>query len=449
MSDSQSPGDEPLRHVPVQLTDSEGRQVWVVQSSVGSSTDPDPGFSIFIAQLPDMMLRHWLLMTLAMAVAGGLGVAYLLYAQPVYGVGAEILVERRASALDEFSRMKGGNEFLATQAEILHSPTMIEPALEGVADALFSDPEVDPLSEALKLLSVTPVRGTDVLAINFRAPEQEAGAKFVAALLQGYGDFLYNIEFAAHNEALELLVAREAELRIALVELKARHKESQLAALEHALATGSSAVPEGTVDELLLEQLQEAKARRSALKSTLASRHPDRRAVESEIALLTRRVRSLIRAEIGRLKLALATYRAEQSRLEPGLDGEPVARSVSEIERASPEDLLAEIAQTSEIHDRTVRMLAEKQLAVGALDHAGVIVRVLSAPSAAAEKIWPRSSLVMLPCVLIGLIGGIGLALVSERRRETVTDYLAPAPELGSLPARGALNAPAEAGSKR
>ncbi|MBW2269407.1 MAG: hypothetical protein JRH16_12600 [Deltaproteobacteria bacterium] len=494
MSDNTPPSDVPelRRDVPLRLTDSEGHEVWVVQSSVGSAPPLDSGFSIFLEELPGVLRRQWLLVVYAVCAAVGLGGTYLYFAAPVYGVGAEILVERRDSALDEFRRMNSGNAFLATQAEIIHSPTIVEPALASLSVPLFVAEEgetLDPLSKALALLSVTPVRGTDVVAINFRASQAETGSKFVEAVVREYRDFLYNIEFSAHNQALDLLTKREAELRSTLSGLKARYKQllresgsagedgslhtlqksvlefharsaaeaatrrstfrAELSALEHALASGSSAFPRDTVDEALLEQLQEARAERRQLKAMLGSRHPDLLAVEGEVQLLEEQLASSVSGEIARLRHALATERAEESRRSRRLETELEKNSASELERFGQEELQVEIAQLSEIHDQTFRMLSEKRLAVGALDQAGVIVRVLTRPRSEPEKVWPRAELVVLPCVLIGLIGGLALALVADRRQQTGASYLEPVPRVNAVHAGEARSASAEAGTNR
>lgn len=501
MADNDSPDDlpAPRRDVPLQLTDSEGRQVWVVHSSVGGDGSNDESdFSVFLRELPDVLRDHWFVVTAIVGIVCGLGYTYLRYAEPVYGVNAEILVERRESALDEFERMKSGNVFLATQAEIIHSPTIAEPALASLSEPLVepfdeAGEPVDSLSKTLSLLTVTPIRGTDVVSINLRSPEAELGSEFVQALIREYQSFLYNIEFSAHNDALELLTSRETELRSKLAALKEEYRQSlrengaigqtslralqesilehharsaadaasrratqqsKLSALEHAIDTGSLAVPPGTVDETLLEQLQEARARRSGLKAIVGARHPDMRAVDGEIAGLERQVVAAVQAEIGRLRHAIQTDRAQEWRIAQELDAEIERNSATEAERYGQEELQAEIAQLTEIHDQTFRMLAAKRLEVGALEQAGVIVRVLARPPAIPEKIWPRAPLVLLPCLLIGLVGGLAFALLIDRRRDVpaaTESYLEPAPPLPEAPtaAPEVLPASVEAGSDR
>jgi hypothetical protein len=140
-------------------------------------------------------------------------------------------------------------EFLATQAEIIHSPLIIKDALQA-APLPDLRPEDDPVKIALDNLRVSPVVSTDVLHISFRGGGDAHTVAFIEAVVEAYQRHLKTLEQDNNAQTLELLTRRDKDLR---TELKALQQEY----LVHHKASPFVLQRQGTtnVDTELLRQL--------------------------------------------------------------------------------------------------------------------------------------------------------------------------------------------------
>jgi hypothetical protein len=88
-----------------------------------------------------------------------------------------------------------------------------------------------------------------------------------------------------------------------------------------------------------------------------------------------------------------------------------------DVHRVKEEQILAEIRSLQMVHDTALAKLKEVELETEARAEggAGVVIRVLEGPAADEDAMWPRPELVLLPCALVGLMGGLGLAVVLDR----------------------------------
>jgi uncharacterized protein involved in exopolysaccharide biosynthesis len=484
--DAAADGGKREPEVRLELTNAGVRQVWALYSQERESAataplplvDEDP-LSIFLRELPGIAWRGrgWVLGSLALVLA--LGVVYLLFATPIYNVGAQLLVERRASPLDMADRLRGGSNFLATQAEILHSPTILGSALGAVPELATPPPDLepgaifDPVSKALRALTATPITGTDVLSISYRTADPALGVRLLDSMITTYRDYIVALEQSPHSEALSLLVRRELELREQLAALEAKYQ--MLRRGSESLGEGEAALSvQKSVMERQAQMLIEAKSRRIDLENRLAALRNSHTPggghtgvsgndsaleqelwrAESHLAQLLQNYNEIhpevqtVRQQISILKsqLAQSSTAALERELQASIGTEQrmaalYAREVEkgkslDVHRVKEEQMLAEIRSLAAVHDAALAKLKEVELETEARAEggAGVVVRVLEGPSADEDAMWPRPELVLLPCAIVGLMGGLGLAVVLDRMQGRRLSSLVPEPAVRGRP---------------
>ncbi len=467
---AQPPDDADAKREPevrLELTNAGVRQVWALYSQERDAAGAPPvavveedPLSVFLRDLPGIAWRGkgWVLGCLALTVA--LGVLYLMHATPVYNVGTQILVERRASPLDMADRLRGGSSFLATQAEILHSPTIVGAALNAVPELVAPPPDLepgeifDPVYKALRSLSATPIVGTDVLAISYRTSSPALGVRLLENMLSTYRDYIVAMEQSPHSEALALLTRREQELRDQLTGLEVQYQslrrqsgsmgegdaglsvqrsvlerqaqmlieaksrrielENRLAAQRNSQSAGGGHTGMSGNDSALEQELWRAESHLAQLMQNYSDIHPEVQTVKQQIATLKRQLSESSNAALEReLQAAIGT----EQRMAALYDRELEKGRSLDVHRVKEGQLLAEIRSSTAVHDAALAKLKEVELETEARAEggAGVVIRVLESPTADADVIWPRPELVLLPCALVGLMGGLGLAVVLER----------------------------------
>ncbi len=197
-----------------------------------------------------------------------LGAFYLLQVPPMYHIQARVLVQRRGLPLSQDQPTKDNVEFLATQAEIIRSPAIVEEAVRSLDFIPYEQSEIGPTVQILKSLKVQPVLGTNVLSIDFYGPEPGQATKIVEAIIESYRRYLYGIDHDAHLESLRVLTRSERDLRLDLSELERQYlnlrKKSPL------MGQGKDAI---SVQRILLthlgQKLTDARNRRIELENRL------------------------------------------------------------------------------------------------------------------------------------------------------------------------------------
>ncbi len=178
-----------------------------------------------VSDLLAVVWRHKWHVGGSLAVSILMGILYLSYAKPTYQVSARVLVQPQGWPLDEGARARHEKEFLATQAEIVSSPSVIEGALAAVNQAIATDQDIDPMLAVLGNLTVRPVSGTNVLGVSYRCKDSLAGVNLVQAILGSYQQFLQEMNDGSRLETLRLLTRSEEGLRSELEEREKRYQE--------------------------------------------------------------------------------------------------------------------------------------------------------------------------------------------------------------------------------
>jgi uncharacterized protein involved in exopolysaccharide biosynthesis len=476
MSDPHLPAPIPDddSEVRLELTNAEGRQVWALYSRPPQEPETaESPLSIFLREIPPIAWR-WRRYVIGCVVAAvALGGVYLLSATSVYGVSALLLVEHRASNIQDYLLVQKGNDFLATQSEILHSPPIVRTAVVETRHGIAEDDEsgllqrlasfvgiererVDPESAAVKrslaALQATPVLGTQVIALTYRTPEPDAGIPFLQAVIDSYTGFVRGMEHDAHKDAMELLREREQELLGELRDLEQRYEEmhagaqylggdSDVMSIQKArLEQHAKLMVEAQTSRIRLENevramkgqattarssemladLRTAERELAELRSRYSDRHPEVRQAVHRVQALRAPLPQSSETQVAELERMLRAARNTERRLTALYESEFAKSKELDSHYIKERRVVEELENARESHQMALRMLREKELTVRALSsqRAGVVVSTLEPPTLLDEKLWPRTGPVLFACVMVGLMGGLGLAVLADRSRE-------------------------------
>jgi capsular exopolysaccharide synthesis family protein len=144
----------------------------------------------------------------------------LKVAVPIYEVDARLVVHKEGFIIDGTRPIIGDAEFLATQAQVVGSPAIIREALHSAPLSSLAEVEVDPVHAVIESLKVTPIRGTDVLSVQFWDSNLAEATRLVEAIVARYRDYI-------QSETLRLLGTQgdTARIRQQLWDAQVRGKE--------------------------------------------------------------------------------------------------------------------------------------------------------------------------------------------------------------------------------
>jgi uncharacterized protein involved in exopolysaccharide biosynthesis len=348
----------------------------------------DPSIELHL--LPGLLWRRKGWVIAAVLLSMGLGIAYMRSVTPVYNVRARLLVELRELPLQERSRLPRAGKFLATQAEIIHSPAVIGPAMASVSLAPFEGSEEEHLASVLSSFTVTPVDRTNVLVLSYFGPNPDDGVRLVEATIESYRGFVHKNN-QAETHALDILTRKEQELREDLGALEAQYA---------AFRTDSGLV--GSNQEFL----RASRGTLNMLETQMAEARIRRLDLEAETNALEREVEAARIAE----RALNDQYSRELARVK-ALDSQQIEgrRILSEMERVR------------EVHQWTLVKLNQWELTQEAVTQleGGVQIRMLEGPGV-PSKVWPKPLLILGPCLLVGLVGGFLLALIVDYARPRI-----------------------------
>jgi uncharacterized protein involved in exopolysaccharide biosynthesis len=494
MSDNRLPA--PRRddaEVRLELTNAEGRQVWALYSRPPQEASAaETPLSIFLRELPPMAWKWRRYVGITAAGALALGVIYLMLATTIYGVSALILVENRETALQSYGVVRDGNAFLATQAEIIHSPPIVRDALvssgigfpepePGLLDRVKAwlplpadePPDLERLNVGISLASLqaSPVLGTEVIALNYRTDDPDSGVVFLESVIQSYEAYVRGLDQGSHRDALALIEAEEAKRRTELEALEREYEDlragtgtlgedsgaGELSVHKARLEGHAQMLVEAQTDRIRLENelratrssvdageveaLRAAEQRLAELRRNYSERHPEVRAAREQIEALRSPLPQASAGQAADLERRLMAARDTERRLTALYEQEFRKSKEVDLERLRERRLAEQVASAQEAHASALKLLQEKRLTVEAMaqEGAGVVVRVLEAPEVLDDALWPRPVPVLFCCLVIGGLAGLGLAVVMERAQE-------PEPEVYAAEAREGVHEGVRAG---
>lgn len=365
------------------------------------------------------------LLLVCVAVSLALGGVYMGLFPRTCVVTARVLVRSQGMPIDPEREPKTSASFLATQAEIIHSPTVLERALKSLNLPPRRDGK-DLRVEILKRLTVKPLGGTEILSILYKAPQTDRPVETVEAMIASYREYLREAEQGSQLASLSIMTDYEKGLRQELDSLGERYLELHRANASLLQDRESAALQQARMVEVT-QQLRQARLRRADIESRLL---PSARPA------------------------LLAQAKDQEQQWEEEYRRESQRARATDDDVIREQQVLASIQRLQAMYDSVVTQvrqlkLADQALATGRLR---VAVSILEAPTSSPPQLFPPPLILLPGCALLGLAAGVGFVVLREQiaarvqSLQQVQEALGlsvvagiPAIEAAADPAQGAL----------
>ena len=442
------PCDKDDSHDPITANeDLIGREDDVLEAySDGSRVEP-----VFTLKDVILVLRRKYFALLAGALIGLVVTAAILAnTAPLYGVSAKVVISQQDPG-ELVNTDSGSATFIATQAEVLSSLSVVAKAVESLPRPDHLEPDADAVANAHAAIQASPIKQTRVVALSYLGPNGAYGAELLKAMVDAYTGEMRDTTRSAQAQAMD---AKTAELDELLAEIANQEAQiTELRAVNNIIGTADEAAAAQS-DRLrdLTDELTQARSRRMELESRLAtgggagavvgdrsrqSLQEDLRLAEAELARVSRTltaehptvVAARSNVEILREQLAasdrivLVDQIAEATRQEAELTA-LVSQSRSRLEsieshRQDENELIAKLEQNRSLADVWRHELSELRRGAQLTEqgNVGVSARFTDVPVAPDGPVWPKPKLVLPAGLVIGAFGGFLFGLVALRRR--------------------------------
>lgn len=426
--------------------------------------------------------RRWSLAAflLGAVLIGGL---YAILAQPVYQTTARLMIQREGSLLTETQNTISKEDILATQAEVIRSPAVLSRAMKTLALPPADPGGPDPMAAIMESLVIAPVLNAEVLTLTCTDPDPEQSVRKMKAIVDAYQADIQANQHDTQIEALRLLTRSQKELRdeldslqedyvklresgpligqgnqttevqaTALLRLRdmvnetTRRRielENQLHSLDVAAKNGEerpylivAATPRlagssGATGDLRVisageidihQAVLRAKAREQQALLYYGPDHPDVIAARQEIESWQKALKDSHQAGRKAIEEELANVGREEKELTNLCQQEYEKAKIADVFHVKDQQALASIQRVQELYTSTLGQLKQWQLAdqTPAAGKYTLTVRVLELSPQALPVIVPPPLLVLPACLLLGLLGGVGLVILQERFTTTV-----------------------------
>ena len=471
-ADSDDDGQQP--EVRLELTRAGVEQVLSLYSQEQESSRAEGGFSIRLEDLLEATRKRRKMIAAGFVTGLGLGVAGWLLSTPLYPVSAQVVLERYevSSTSIDGGPGAGGSAFIATQAEVMKSRSVVEAAVATIPRASHLEPEADPASDAMKSVEASPVSGTQVVALGYLGPDPQHGVRLLGAIVDTYRTRLRDLEQETQSQKLS---AKQAEIDV--LEAEAIAVEERIQALRDAndmlgsaddAASAQAAILREHTEQLteirrqritlenrllaggqqlaildpatrsLQEQLWTAEAELAEARLSLKSRHPAVEAAQQRVTVLRQQLETNANATPDALKRDIAASLGLERQLQAAYEEERERMATIERFRREERLLTTELERIRNMADVRRRAMLDQRLVTRLAEsgEVGVTARVIEAPTAPEGPAWPRPKLMLAGGGFVGLVGGLGAALISLRRQREREVWDAPpaAPGGGKAP---------------
>jgi polysaccharide biosynthesis transport protein len=238
-----------------------------------------------LTSIPSILMRHWLPSTFVFSSVMAGAIAYLKVTPQLYEAKAQLTLDDRQISVSNIGRDlaklpeggAGSPNPLATEAELLKSPTLLKRALVKVQAAGVKN--VPPISQLSKELRVKILPATNILELSYRGQSPELTAELLDAVTAAaVAENLDTIRAGARSikEFLEAEVPKQRALLDRLEAAENRYRqENQLVAVEEQTKELVQSLEKIQNQERdLSTQLQEAIVRNASLRKLSESVSP-------------------------------------------------------------------------------------------------------------------------------------------------------------------------------
>jgi uncharacterized protein involved in exopolysaccharide biosynthesis len=440
--------------VRLELTRAGVQQVLSLYSQEQESNRSEFEFSLRLDDLQAAFRERRRIVGMGLGAGIAFGCLVLLMSTTLYPVTAQVVLERHEVLSSSIGGElgSGGSAFIATQAEVMHSPSVISAAVASIPRAEHLDDEDDAVADAVESVQAAPVTGTQVVALGYLGPDADHGVRLLGAIVEAYRGVLRDNEQKSQNQILrakqaeiEMLDSEAVNVERQIEALRGKHRmlgtaeeaaaaqsalledhtaqlaeiRNQRITLENRLATGGEQLAIlDPATRLLQEQLWQAEAELSRVQLTLKSRHPAVERARQEVEVLRKHLKANSQATPDALRRDIEAVRGLEAQL--GLVYEIERERMAEIERyrRDEENLLVEVGRIREMSDARRSELLDQRLVARLAEsgEVGITARLIEAPMLPEEATWPKPKLVLIGSAMIGLLGGLVMAIISLRR---------------------------------
>lgn len=430
--------------------------------------------------------RKWLFLGLALLV-GGAGVTYALMQPKRYVAEVSMLVEVRPDPI--LGAMAPGLAqpgFMATQVEMIKSDRVAgkvvqilgvdksESAVQAWREATGGKMTIEAFYGGMMLagLNVEPARGSNFIAIAYTAPDPKFAAAAANAFAQAYLDVAIDMRveparqyaawFDAQSKVLrsdleqaqtklskyqqdkgitdERLDQETARLNMLIGQLATAQAERADASSRQQVSGGESSpdVQQSPAVQALRSQLAAAQTRLTEISNIVGSKHPQRLALESQIAELQQQISAEMRRVSGSTMAASRASGRKLAELQGLVDAQKARVLAMRSSRDDIQVLVRDVENAQRAYEGARSRLSQLNLEAQTNQHN---VRVMSP---AIEPIEPSKKELMKRVILAvaagiasGLVVALGLELI-DRRVRSPEDLMV----LEGIPVLGMLSLP-------
>jgi protein tyrosine kinase modulator len=461
MDDKSLPGDprdDQENHQPevrLELTQAGVRQVLSLYAE--ESAARDTGYQFSLDDLLTAIQQKWKQIA-AWALLGCLLAGMVsFFATPLFSVTAQVVIEQQDPMEAAFGRSSGNSAFVATQAEILHSRSVIENAVANLAPSPATDVKAEdfnPVDDALEAVQASAISGTQVVALSYLGKDPIYGANLLTAIVDAYRHKFNADEIYMQQQRLQ---AKEDEYETLLKELEALESKlyttraegfgggsaeeavaaqtqilrdqterlgivrQQRLALESQLLAGAVDISyDDPITRGLQEQLVQAEAELTRVSQTLKRGHPTVDAAQREVNLLRAQLTRSQQATPDALRKEIAASQALETQLQAVLAAEREKLLQAERSRRAEQLVMGELEQLHNLVDERRKALLDQRLLARMADagEAGINARMIADPVQPEEPTWPNVPLILFIGLVTGSAIGLLLAVVSVIRRK-------------------------------
>jgi uncharacterized protein involved in exopolysaccharide biosynthesis len=439
--------------VRLELTRAGVQQVLSLYSQEQESTRSEFEFSLRLEDFQEAFRERRQMLAIGLAGGLALGLMVLLFSTPLYPVTAQVVLERHDLSTNSVGGGvgSGGSAFIATQAEMLHSQSVIEAAVASIPRPAHLEPDDDAAADAKESVQASAVSGTHVVALGYLGPDGTYGVQLLNAIVAAYRSVLRSNEQQSQEHKL---LAKQAEIEVLATEadvvearieaLRVEHKmlgsseealaaqsailrdyaeqitdvRSQRIAFENRLATGGKrlAILDPAMRSLQ-ERLWQAEAELAQVRLSLRAIHPAVEAKQQEVDVLREQLSSTSESTPEALERDIEASLGLEAQLEGVYQRERLRMADLERYRRAEEDLELELTQIREMRDDKRGELLDQRLVTRLAEsgEVGVTARMIEAPAVPESAAWPKPKLVLSGSAILGVLGGMTAALISLR----------------------------------
>src|SRR6266545_1279328 len=363
-----------------------------------TSTPPYGETQVHLKDYLRVLRKHRWLITGLFLLTVIAGAMWTFVQTPIYQASATVLIEPEPPKVLNIQEVttigSTALEYYRTQYALIQST----PVAQGAIDALTKAGRTSALAAlgAAKdargtppgLLTVEPIRNTQLVLIKFEHPDPAIAAEVATAVAHAYVRYNLDVKLKSTREAL-------AWLNEQMTGLRAKVQQSSEALQNYRVKSG-------------LLGLQE---QRSKLLQTYKEKHPEVLKIDAQMQQLSQRLDVELQKTLRTLETEFRVARAREDNLLSAVN--QLRREGQDVnEKEIPYlALQRENESNQQLYEAVLKRVKETGVA-GGLDANNV--RVVEEAKSSAVPIRPRKALNLMVSLLIGVVAGIGSAVAIE-----------------------------------